>query len=366
MLTWLARRVAREERGSLVVSMMVMTMLAVLGSAVMVRALGNATNVRHHQSYGSALSAADGGMADAVYRIDHGADTTFGPITTSFGTGSFTYTATKVDDVTWSVTSKGTIDGIPHTIQASLGAVLQYPYAIFTQQDLVFNGNAAGSITSYDSRTGQQNTHHAKIGSNHKIICHGGSGENGDAQDYYTPDGSVTGCDNPEQRDGPYPMTDPTIPTTTQACPTGGTFPAIVNGGAGLPYSCVGVPVTFASTTTVSNGPVIIYVSGSSASISFSDASINTGGKASDFRLLVVGSISIDPGNGSHNGQFTGVLYAPKSDLTSNGCKFTPNGSLVLNSLTCNGGPNFSMKYDDSLRSLVSSWETTNWQEIPS
>jgi hypothetical protein len=366
MLTWLARRLNREEKGSLVVSMMVMTMLAVLSTAVMVRALGNATNVRHHQSYSSALSAADGGMADAVYRIDHGASTTFGPITTGFGTGSFTYTATKADDVTWSVKSHGTIDGVPHTIQATLSAVLEYPYAIFTQQDLVFNGNAGDTITSYNSMTGEQNTGHAIIGSNNKIICHGGAGNDGDGQDYFTPSGSVTGCENPFQKQGPYDISDPVIPASTQPCPTGGTFPSVINGGVGLPYSCVNVPVTFASTTTVSNGPVIIYVSGSSASISFSGASINTGGQASNFRLLVIGAVPIDTGAGSHNGDFTGVLYAPKSDIVSDGCKFSPNGSLTLNSFTCNGGPNFVMKYDDSLRSLVSSWDTTNWQEIPS
>src|SRR5207302_1131314 len=101
------------------------------------------------------------------------------------------------------------------------------------------------------------NTGHAIVGSNHAITVHGGGG--GDGQDYYTPDGSCSGCDNANQRQGPRPIPDPTPPTTYQACPSGGNFTGTVNVGNGLTFLC-NTNVTFSGTITVVSGPLVVYV----------------------------------------------------------------------------------------------------------
>jgi hypothetical protein len=124
-------------------------------------------------------------------------------------------------------------------------------------------------------------------------------------------------------------------------------------------------PVSFATITTVLNPPVIIYVSGAST-IDLSNNVINEGNNAADFRLLVNGAIPIDLGTGGHAVEFTGVLYAPKVDLVSPGCMFLPNGSVTVNTFRCQGGPNFTARYDDALSEVTSDWHVVDWHEIPS
>src|SRR5436305_411752 len=79
-----------------------------------------------------------------------------------------------------------------------------------------------GNISSFNSETGAQNTGNAFIGSNHAITINGGGG--GDEQDYFTPNGSCSGCPNGHARNGPRPLPEPTAPSPSQACPTSGVF----------------------------------------------------------------------------------------------------------------------------------------------
>ncbi|MGC1513030.1 MAG: hypothetical protein WA797_08970, partial [Acidimicrobiales bacterium] len=81
----------------------------------------------------------------------------------------------------------------------------------------------------------------------------------------------------------------------------------------------------------------------------------------------MAGTGAIDVGNGSHVGDFTGILYAPKADMVVNGGQLSVNGTMTLNSLTVNGNPNFDLRYDDSLIEIVStSWVVVDYQEVPS
>ena len=111
------------------------------------------------------------------------------------------------------------------------------------------------------------------------------------------------------------------------------------------------------------NGPVIIYVSGT-GSVDLSSTAINQTGSAANFRILVNGPLSVDLGTGSHGGAMRGVLFAPQSDLTSNGCKFVPDGSVVVNSYRCNGGPHMDVRYDETLLAVTGAWNTVDWHEI--
>ena len=83
--------------------------------------------------------------------------------------------------------------------------------------------------------------------------------------------------------------------------------------------------------------------------------------------MYLAGSGGIDPGNGSHGGDFTGILYAPSAGLVSDGCKAQWRGALVVSSFTCNGGPHAGIIYDTRVAALSSQgWKVTNFSEIPS
>ena len=339
MLIRITRRIHREEHGSIVVAMLVLMVLTLLVTAVLARSIGNQHSVSRDQQYDAALATADGGMSDAYFRIVNGASTTFAG-TSTLGGGTYTYTATKVSDSQWTVTSHGTVNGVQHSIQAKVEAGVLYPFALFTNQSIDINGLGSGCCTSYNSSTGATNTGHAWLGSNGNISCHG---TNGDAQVIYSPSGSQSGCTNPISEPGPFVIADPVLPASTQPCPDERHLPGR-DQRSGWPdvqlqqrrYRVL------ESATTIVNGPVIIYVSGT-GSVDLGSASINQTGSAANFRILVNGPLSVDLGTGSHGGAMRGVLFAPQSDLTSNGCKFVPDGSVVVNSYRCNGGPHMDV-----------------------
>jgi hypothetical protein len=357
-------KIKRDEQGSLVIAVTVMMVLVLFSIALVARSTGAVDNVRTSQNISTALSAADEGVAEAIFKIDQEQSADFNGSGTSNG-NTYYYKAIKVDNDTWTVRGKGIVNGTPHAVQVTVSRIEEYPYAIFSAQQLRFNGNGGPNVTSWNSSTGQTNTHHAKIGSNHAIVINGGGG--GDEQDYYTPDGSCSGCANGVQKQGPLTYPDPIAPTTgIQACPANGSFGNSINGANGTPFVC-NHDVTFASgNVTVTNGPVIIYVTANYA-VTLSDVNINTNGSGGNFRLLKAGTGNLNIGNGSHAPNINGVIYAPSSSMTVNGGQITISGSLVVNSITINGNPNFTLTYDDALNTITSTgWTQSNWSEIPS
>jgi hypothetical protein len=70
---------------------------------------------------------------------------------------------------------------------------------------------------------------------------------------------------------------------------------------------------------------------------------------------------------GNDNGQgyyFGGVLYAPQAQLTQDGCKSQYYGALVINTLTCNGGPHLYVSYDSELGSDYGPWTAGSYTQI--
>src|SRR3954451_763611 len=210
------RRRRNNEGGSIIIAMGVIMVLTLLSMATLARSVGNVVHVKRTQDFTAALASADSGLADALYQIDQVRSTTFTNSGTA-GKGSWSYTATNVDLNSWTVRSQGVINGVKHAIQATVGRDALYPYAIFTQQDLTFNGNGGANVTSFNSDTGATDTGNAFIGSNHAITINGGGG--GDEQDYFTPNGSCSGCPDGKQRHGPRPMPEPIPPSPSQPCP---------------------------------------------------------------------------------------------------------------------------------------------------
>lgn len=349
-----------DERGSMVVAMGVMLVLAMLSIGLLARTAATLTSVRRSQDFSAALAAADSGLADAVFHIDQGTAATFTGTEASAGS-SFRYTATRVSNNEWLVQSRGEVAGVPHGVEARVVRDALYPYAIFTEETLDLNGNTSGSIISYDPANPGTPTGHAYIGSNNAVMVNGG-GNAGDRQDYF---GSCSGCANPfhlrRQRALP-PLVAP-LAADAQACPAGGTFTGDVNGMSGKPFLC-NQNVTFSGTVNVVAGPLIVYV-GNTYTVNTSDATINdgAGARAKNFQLLKLGTGQID----AKKTVMRGVLYAPDAEVRVNGGQWTVNGSVTLSSLRINGGPNFSVNYEDSVRELVSTdWDVIDYREVPS
>lgn len=73
------------------------------------------------------------------------------------------------------------------------------------------------------------------------------------------------------------------------------------------------------------------------------------------------GTVGNDAGSGYW---FGGILYAPTASLTQNGCKSTYYGSLIINTLTCNGGPHLTVNYDEVLQTVYGPWTVSGYTQI--
>lgn len=365
MLTFLGllgRTRRRDEEGSVAMAMIVLLVMANLSIAILARAMVSLDQVRRSQDFVGALATADGGMSDALFRIDQDTPATLTGAGT-VGDGSFQYVATKITNDTYQVKVKGTIGESAHAIEATVARKQKFPYALFSNQGLTLNGNGSFNIYSYDTPGGTP-TGRARVGSNRAIVVNSGAGA-GDFQDFYAPAGSCIGCPNAVSQQGPYELEPVTMPTgVTQPCPALGIFTGAVNGLAGVPYVC-SQNVQFTGTVTVLNPPAIVYIS-ADYSLSLADATINAGGYSGDLQIYKAGSGDLDVGNGGHAADVTAVLYAPESELVVNGGEEW-YGSLSVNSVKVNGAPNFVVGYDRRLTAILTqNWRVSHWHEVPS
>jgi hypothetical protein len=401
-------QVARDERGNMMVAVAVIMILGMLATAVTARTLSGQKSTRQGQDFSAALANADAGLSDALFRMDQlgkapAATFCVGPasgctVHSVSGASDVQYTARRVDDNTYTVLSKGLVNGQPHAIQATVTRAFNYPYAIFTKTTLTFNGNTGnygdslpcnGPVQTVDPTDTPVCTPSPDVATNGQITCHGADSP-AHQQDYYK--GGGTNCENGYLKNGSYDPKDPVtscpaapnvpptpcVPSSVQPCPAvGGVLPAAMLPGA---YRCtqgdaLGGTIKFPSSFVVGGGastdnPVEIFListDGSNLNISIANDDVNLHGDPTTLRVYVAGAGSILEGNGSHAGSFTGIMYAPSADATGNACKADWRGSIVVNTFTCNGGPHLQVWYDTRIQSLVqSSWSVSDYTEIPS
>lgn len=365
-----ARR-GHGEQGSIAVAMAVILILTGLSVAVMTRTIHGMKSVRQGQDFNAALAHADAGVSDALFRIDQMGSSiaTIDVAEGELNGETYRYTATKVDDQTFLITALGTVNGRPHGVQAKAVRQLKYPFAIFGVNGLTFNGNGTNTIRATLPNGNIDISRQARVGSNHAIVVHSGQGA-GDGQIYYTTDGSCSGCPNGTVAQGPYDTPDPAVPTsaTPGGCPgTNGTVTGVLAAGT---YIC-SQDITFSGTVTVS-GPVVIYMKNpttgnQTSDLNLSGATVNSGGDPTNLQIFKIGSGEVNPGNGSHAVNFSGIVYAPGADMTVNGGQLTWTGSLTLNTFTVNGTPNLNFNYDQRVLALVlQNWKIQDYTEIPS
>jgi hypothetical protein len=396
----------RDERGNIIVIVAVIMILGFLSVAVLARTMSGLASTKRGQDFSSALANADAGLSDALFRMDQlgtapAANFCVGSnagctVSSVPGAPTVQYTAHRVNDNTYTVLSKGLVNGSPHAIQATITRTYLYPFAIFAKTTIDFNGNSGnydpttgiGPVETVDATGAPVLTPAADVASNGSITCHGSTSP-AHQQDYFKTGG--TSCDNGYLLPGSYnPLnpvltcpsapntpTTPCLPATHNPCPAvNGVLPAILLPGAyycsqaDLPSKSMSFPNTFTvASGATNNGVVEIFViptDNTNITVSISDAVVNQNGDPTKLRVYLAGG-TVDPGNGSHSGDFTGIMYAPNAQMANPSCGANWRGGLVFNVFTCNGGPHLSVKYDTRMLSLTqASWTVTNYTEIPS
>jgi hypothetical protein len=128
-------------------------------------------------------------------------------------------------------------------------------------------------------------------------------------------------------------------------------------------------------------GPISLYIildptiySSSTAALTITvgstvnaKASYNPGDTLPDASQLRIYSNSTGTfGNVNGQAYYMGaIVYAPQASLTGDGCKSVYYGSLVINTLTCNGGPHLTVHYDTDLANIYGPWSITGYTQIP-
>lgn len=396
-----------DERGSMAVAMTVIMVLGLLSIGVIARTTSGLKGTRQGQDFSGALAVADAGLNDALFRMDQlgknpavsfcVGDSPGCTVASVPGAPDAEYVAEAVDANTYKVYSRGVVNGQPHAVQATVSRSYVYPYVIFAKTALTFNGNTGnynpangmGPLQTVDENGAVVMIPAPDVATNGQVTCHG-SDSPARQHNYYK--GGGTNCENGYLKAGTYnpldpvdscpaaPNTPPTpcLPATYSACPAvGGTLPATLLPGV---YRCteadaVGGTIAFASATTVgagatNDGVVELFVmstNGTNLKVSIANSDVNLNGDPTKLRVYMSGAGSILEGNGAHAGSYTGIMYAPSADATGNACKADWRGSIVVNTFTCNGGPNVKVWYDNRIQSIVaSSWSVSDWTEIPS
>jgi hypothetical protein len=419
-----------NEQGSIVVALLVIFVIVALSSVLASRVIGNQSIVVNRQNTAAGVAGADAGITDALFRIDQGSaaiGTTIPPVGNfSFCVGlpgciapsvpgapgvkykAFANTSDPSKASQWTVQAVGTINGAPGAIQETLIRGSQYPYVLFGNSGLDFNGKSGGGFGYYapgpqgpaltncsDTPT---NPPCVKIASNGLIDCNGTvHSANADLPLsvlalYYSGGGGVSGaCGTTQSVSTLFNVPVKTPPAGTWTCPNNGQLGSNIPGapteigatGQTTIYVCNDTAVTIDGHLQV-DGPVQFYIQlDSSTNQSFVNSktptlSITKGSTVNvtppvpptalpDATWLQIFSNSSGTIGDNSNQPFYygGTIYAPKASLTGDGCQSVYYGSLVLDSFRCNGGPNLTINYDTDLNYLYGPWSTSGYVQIP-
>jgi Tfp pilus assembly protein PilX len=415
-----ARRQSTDD-GSILMAVMILMIVLTLVTAVAVQVIGNEFNVSARQSAAQAVSLADAGISDALFRLDQGATAAAGY---SSGTGTYStfcvgvtgcastslptasgasYKAipnNSTSPTSWTIYAKATTGSQSGAVTETITRTSMYPFALFTQKSMTLNGTSNMTWTTYTSDSSIPDTSQdVGIGSDGALSCHGNLATNV-MPSYYQANGSTNGteCGDPTTTDYVYPT--PTAPSSYTACPNNGNFgsgaspswPTLGSANTTTTILCT-VPVTISGQLTIL-GEVDLYViltppapSGQTQAIGWTTGSyINDGydyclnvlGKSNGYctnqygvpvstNFQVHTNSTLDVGDTSGHGfYFAGILDAPQAGMTENGCKGVFYGAIILNSFTCNGGSSgFTLNYDEALTQQYGPWVISGYREIP-
>ena len=295
------------------------------------------------------------------------------------------YTARRVDDNTYTVLSKGLVNGQPHAIQATVTRSYLYPFAIFAKTSITFNGNTGdydpgdgtGPVETVDpsgnpgpepgARRREQRPDHVPrfrlAGAPPGLLQR----RRHELRQRLSAPRQLQPAESDAHVPGAREHSDDAVPAGVAQRVPGGercaarrrSRPASTTAARPTsPGQTLSFPSTFSIGAGLANGGVVeIYViptDNSNITVSIADATVNLNGDPTKLRVYLAGG-TIDPGNGAHSGDFTGILYAPSAQEANPSCKANWRGALVVNTFTCNGGPHLQVHYDTRMQSLTQS-----------
>ena len=395
----------------------VVLVVSLLASAMAFRSVGSAFIAGGRQSGASAVSQADAGLADALYRIDQGSGGTGGSTSFCVKAGNenclagsvpaapgVSYVASQLSSTDWVVDSLATVNGQTAAVEGHVTQQPAYPFALFGNESLQFAGSTPPAFSTYSSSApagaGNPDTSApVTVASNGRITCSGAF--SGKATVEYFAGGGVTStgsagsapCGTYQSSATRYyvPAVDP--PASASACPGGGLGGGYFgSGNAGAPTSLAAGTYLCTSPLNISGylkvlGPIQIYVvldqslygTGTAAITIAPGSYVNDqadycAGGGSD---SCGGSITLapsrnleiftdDPGEIGHSsgaGFYLGaLLYAPKAFLTGDACASHYYGAVVVGGVSCNGGQ-MTVSYDTALGNLRGPWTAGSYVE---
>jgi hypothetical protein len=407
-----------QDQGSILLAVTIIFALVLVAAAVASSTIGNMGNVLTRQQITQAVAQANGGISDALFRLDQGiagiskdgqtppayfcvnsADTSdTNCIAHSVpGASGVSYVATPdnaANPTTWTIKSVGTVDNKKAAVQETVSRVQLYPWTLFAVNALSIDGNSSTDFSTYSETGAGVNTNGpVQIGTNGTLKCTGGGFPSNVTADYYSANGSgdQKSCGTPVTTQPSFPA--PTIASAgsnPQQCPFNGDIPANTTLGPGT-YLCT-TPVTFEGNLNV-NGQVKLYIilTGSGYNSSTNALDIKTTNQstayindmydycknggitgcpttgmpvAENLQIFTNSNGTIGDSNGSGY-YYGGTIYAPLATTTADGCKSQYYGSVILSTFTCNGAPNFSFNYDSNLTNYFGTWTTGIYQQIP-
>lgn len=376
---------------TMIIAVVVLMIMSTLSLAGLARALSELSFMKHGQQYDTALGLAEQGVADAMYQLEHGVATPHS--TYSNGNKSWRYRTTSVSSNEIDIFSVGQVGAAQHGVRARATRSPLYKYALFGMTSLTLDTTQL-ALNAYSFLTlgSTSDTGAALVGTNGSLSC-SGTGSFGEAQYYglgsppaWPPTGGWSGsCPNPIRLGQPEQFPPPVAPGGGQTCPEPVlgtvTLTGVLDGANGTPMVCgatsaLGATVnkiTISGTVSVIRPPFVLYVgkSGDNVALDLSTAVINAGGSAANFVInkTGTGAVTLDPvvpvlGTPAAI-SFSGVLYAPQSDLVFAGSKWW-TGSIVANTIGSAGNPILRLGYDLGLGSQTNlNWIVSRWAEAP-
>jgi len=397
-----------DEQGSIVFVALLLMVLSLVASTLFYRVAGDGEVVASRQGGAAAVSLADAGLADALFRIDQEAAGTGGSATFCVGAPGClaasipaapgaSYVATASGPTKWTVESVATTGGQSAAVEEQVTRSSKYPFALFGETSLTFNGSAGQAFATYDpaqpaTSSNPDPTGEVTVGSNGPINCNGGLGSNVTVVYYGT--GGVgssqsSNCGRYQSNPDTYYLAPPSPPADALPCPDGGLMGSAIAGApsslAAGSYLCT-TPVTISGVLDV-DGPVQLYVmldptlygsttgaititSGSYVNDQADYCAANGGCSpapdlpaSQDFQLFTNATGTVGNSNGS-GFWFGGIVYAPDASLTADGCKSVYYGSLTINTLTCNAGPHLTVYYDETLATDYGPWAASDYTQV--
>ncbi|GAC1517408.1 MAG: hypothetical protein NVS1B12_02600 [Acidimicrobiales bacterium] len=326
-----------DERGSLVIAMAVVLVLAGLSIVALARTVAAIGSARVAQDAAAAAAAADAGLTDAVAVLDAAPPVApfpapFGPGSGPVGDGtggpaSFRWTATAAGTGSVAIRSVGTVNGRQHQVDGLATRGPQWPWVLATTGSLILDG--PGSVTGGIAAGGPL------------VLRSGASG--GATQDLLGPGAACTGCSAANVARAPVTFPVAVVPSSPAPLPCPPTPVGDLDAGT---YLCTG-DIEFRPDTRV-RGPVVLYQvngaggTGAPTAIRFSSGGVNGDGAAANLIIHKIGPGPVDFGVVT----LAGIIDAPEGILASTGCGFRVLGAVLLGSFSClTTGPGPTLTY---------------------